>query len=117
MVLGKKKEQLIRDKIAIWSRHQELDKFNYNFFVVYFFGNLTLIFALISALQIIKNPMNKIFASIIILLLISIVLSIVWHNFNKTNMRFVCREKMINQWYSELGVSKEELNAEFRNIL
>ena len=38
MGLNKKEEKLIRDKIGLWVRHQELDKFNYNDSAIKLFG-------------------------------------------------------------------------------
>ncbi len=116
----KNKEKLIRDKIAIWSKHQELDKFNYNDAAVKLFGSLAILVALItilfSSIPIFVSKEEAFLWSSLLLVLAVILYFRYSYLMKVANAHFIIRENMIYNWYHDLGVDKKELNKEFTKL-
>ena len=117
MGLSKKEERLIRDKIGLWVRHQELDKFNYNDAAIKLLGLIAGFIALVAiTLQSIGTFLTKQSASTWLWIILAAAVFVFFfqrYKMNIANRHFVRREEMIDDWYEKLGVKKEELNKEF----
>ena len=116
-MVNKKGERLIHDKIALWTRHQELDKFNYNDAAVKLLGIIAGLLALVAiTLQSIGTFLTKESATIwlwIILAACVFVFLFQRYKMRLANRHFVRREEMIDEWYEKFGVKKEDLDKEF----
>lgn len=106
--------------IAYWSKHQELDKFNYNIanskyiaaislMVVLFFGILTYTINTGD-----KYTLNVTIIIVIIVISISMIFYI--KNTYASNNAFRIREAMIRIWYKKGGVDTNLLDAQFEKI-
>lgn len=110
--MGKEK---IKKEIEYLSKHQELDKFNYNEATSVHF-----VLSVMSAIQVglitlgfTKNDSKLIILTSLIAIAVFIISFIV--NFYKkdANEHFIIRENMTIDLYKKLGVEKERLDEEF----
>lgn len=116
-MVSKKEEEMIRDEIALWTRHQELDKFNYNDAAVKLLGIIAGLLALVAiTLQSIGNFLTRESATLWLWIILAAGVFIFFfqrYKMNVANRHFTRREEMIDGWYEKLGVKKDDLNKEF----
>ena len=107
----------MRDKIALWTRHQELDKFDYNDAAVKLLGVIAGLLALVAiTLQSIGNFLTKESATVWLWIILAAGVFVFLsqrYKMKVANRHFMRREEMIDEWYEKLGVKKEDLNKEF----
>lgn len=120
--MEKSQKQRLKDEIAYWSRHQELDKFNYNLTTVIFFGAIAIIATSFQVFPLFRGNFLAIISWAIILVGILVAVSVISYlkRYN-TGVHFEVRDEMIVKKYEELhGIDvrkdegfKEKLNREF----
>lgn len=111
----------IENKISYWSKHQELDKFNYNLafsrhisslslMAVLFFGVLTYALA---------TRDLKILYTISFIVFIVVLFSSGFYikNTIQTRRSFKVREAMLRVWYNQLGVETDKLDDYYSKII
>lgn len=111
--MDEKEKQRLRDEIAYWSNHQELDKFNYNQAQVFFLGGVAILLGIF-------NLKRGIIMNILILLTLLIILISTYYRLGKTDIHFSIRDKMIEERYCKIyNIGKKEfkknLNEHFNN--
>ncbi len=133
---GKQNDEILK-KIDFWSKHQELDKFNYNFISSYFLAIIASLIGLfnppiiyfLSQKELISILGYSIHPHIIVLILTIVFLVLIFavlyyapkkqQNFNRS---FRIREAMLRVWYNELSQKKkgksmtDELDEQFEEI-
>ena len=133
---SKQKDEILR-KIDFWSKHQELDKFNYNFISSYLLAiiasliglfNSPIIYflsqkELISILGCSVHPhIIALILTIVFLVLIFAVLYYMPKKQQDFNRSFRVREAMLRVWHNELSQKKkaksmtDELDEQFEEI-
>ena len=123
----KKNKQLLEKNISYWTKHQELDKFNYNIAInqinnqIIFFGAF-FIPLMLSGISLI---INKNYSYGFSILGFSIVLFpvLLWifgrknrKELNNANEAFRIREAMLRVFYNDLGVNTDLLDQQFEEI-
>ena len=114
-------------KIAYWTKHQELDKFNYNISFTSFIGQLSMCIAvLIGTLAIILaidelDAWGQIILIVIVggAFLIWIKKKVIKPNQTKLkdhNRSFRIREAMLRTWYQQLEVDTDLLDKQYEEI-
>ena len=117
--LRKNEERKLRDEIEYWSKHQELDKFNYDMTTSSFLSAVSIIIAIfifIVSFSFLNEQYKLATDSTIVIIIILIILTIYtfWKR-NNHNKSFMIREDMIEERYEKLGVNKKRLNDEFED--
>jgi len=119
--LTKSKEDEIKDKIGYWSKHQELDKFNYNRVTSTQLSVISILGALwigIVALSIVGRWINGIYFISIIVIVVLIPTTIFYVIRTKSsNNHFRIREAMIRNWYHSIGVDTLKIDKDFTKIM
>lgn len=119
-------EKKIRDEIEYWSKHLELDKFNFDKTLSNLIGGMAILITLTIGFSSMVLSLRELDLQIRILF-ISIFLLIILYfgnkikkNFNeeikKHSLNFMVREEQLRRRYKKLGVEKKELNEEFEKI-
>ena len=121
-------ENEFEKEIEYWSKHLELDKFNYGAELSSFIGSLSIavsvMIGLIAMTMTYKgvNSITKLIAILIIglgfLYFLKYKLIKSHHkNLNQHKLHFFIRERMLQERYENLyGISKDELNTEFNDL-
>jgi len=127
--MKKSKKEKLEKEIEYWSKHLELDKFNYNVTFSAFIGNLSISIAVIMSVVLAIMNYDKISSllSSIIILVIGIcaylflkykIIKTYKRDLDQHKLSFFVRERMIQERYEKLnlGISKDKLNQEFADI-
>jgi hypothetical protein len=114
-------------KIEYWSKHQELDKFNYNISLVSFISQLSIsITVLIGVLAIItsSDPLGNWGRTILAVIIVGGF--IIWIKYiliksnqiklKRNNKSFRIREAMLRAWYQKQGVDTDLLDKQYEEI-
>jgi len=113
MVVSKKQERKLNRELEWLVRHQELDKFNHNSASTTFLGFFAIAlttFAIFSSLGFL-NLGAGLFATIIIVSYFTQI-----PKMSSANNHFRKRDKMIESRLMKLGVSRGDLEEEFRQV-
>jgi hypothetical protein len=117
-----KNEDILKNKIDYWKKHQELDKFNYNFISIFSLSLIAVMSSVLTPIMISLATKGSIIPSIIVssILLISfflIMVSLVIYQY-RNNRAFKIREAMLRVWYGEkdIGIDTDKLDEIFEKI-
>lgn len=127
------KKDNLKNNIDYWRKHQELDKFNYNFVSTYYTSVIAILIALFLPAIIYylgrKEPLSifrlsissGIIAFILTLIFLVLTLGLLYKLDKETknhNRSFRIRESMLRVWYNEkeLGVDTDYLDKVFDQI-
>lgn len=120
--MDKKEELRLRDEIDYWSKHQELDKFNYTQNTTMFFSVIIILLTILLWLQqeIDSDIILSISKLVFILIIVGLYFIVDYRNKNTDN-HFTLRDVMIEEKYCKLnnlekGKFKEKLNEEFNEL-
>jgi len=117
-----KKEEILKNKINYWLKHQELDKFNYNFSITFYPSMIAIVIAVMIPLLIYfvnnNHLINLIFGFSIFLIILLTLLFLMFFEKQNHNRSFRIREAMLRVWYNEeeIGADTDELDDIFENI-
>jgi len=110
----------IEKKIEYWSKHQELDKFNYNFNAFFFFSLIVILCAIYIPMiisfgtQKLITPLILLSSILAITLFGLIILMLIFQS--KHNRSFRIREAMLRVWYQRFKVDTDVLDDQFEKI-
>lgn len=133
MAAKMKNEKKLKNKIDYWRRHQELDKFNYNFISSYHTSIMAILIALFlpsiiyfldreDPIILFRSSIQSAYIAFILILtfLISVLICLYFLSKRQKdhNRSFRIRESMLRVWYNqnEMGVDTGELDEVFENI-
>ncbi len=115
-------KQKTEKEIEYWSKHQELDKFNYNISTSNYFASISILTSLfLGGLAIgiaLKNMNIIIWISVICFFGHIISLIIYLRSTSRSNKHFITRELMIRYWYKNcFKVNTNELDSKNKKIM
>jgi len=114
-------ELKIKKEIEYWSKHLELDKFNYEYSGFFHLTLGTWILSLwlgLTAIAVsLRSLSTLIIAFVILIIFLPIIITLYLKKNKQNDLSFTVRERMIRQRYERLyEISKDKLNAEFEDI-
>lgn len=118
-------DEKIENKIRYWSKHQELDKFNYNFESSSYVGMISVTFAMIMTLLVIITSIKmNYWVTLFFIAVVAIVSFFMLNSMKKDHQKklkdynnsFRIREAMLREWYGSCGVDTDLLDKNFEDI-
>ena len=110
----------MENKIKYWSKHQELDKFNYNYIIVLYLSLIVIVSSIIIPIMIYFGNNGSlgylIITSLIFISTFLILLIAMNFKSKKHDASFMIREAMLRIWYQSLGVDTDLLDKQFEEI-
>ncbi|MBU2576521.1 MAG: hypothetical protein KKF50_02265 [Nanoarchaeota archaeon] len=115
------------NKIKYWTKHQELDKFNYNISFSSLIGQLSMSIAVLIGVLVIIVTTKQLGAWGRVISVVIVGGIFLWWMQSKlikshqtklkeTNRSFRIREAMLRVWYQELGVDTDLLDKQYEEI-
>jgi len=122
--------KILRDEIDYWSKHLELDKFNFDKSLSHFLSSMSLIIGVAIGIFTIIMSLDfsdSLFKVLLKFLLLEISILFIFYlahttkqkfkkEINDNNVSFIVREEQLRRRYAKLGVSRKKLNDEHASI-